>query len=78
MAGLVALRKNRPQDDQKVQRLAQRGRRGIPVGRPPYLCKLMSMFLNMDRMIGKEFEAGLANLESAAVQRSGWSSTVAS
>ena len=46
-------------------------------GPQPYLCKLMSLFVNMDRMIGKEFEAGLANLESTAARRSGWSSTVA-
>jgi uncharacterized protein YndB with AHSA1/START domain len=28
-----------------------------------YLSKVMSLFLNIDRMIGKEFEAGLANLK---------------
>ena len=29
-----------------------------------YFCKVMSIFISMDRMVGKEFEAGLANLKS--------------
>lgn len=29
-----------------------------------YLSKLMGVFVNMDAMIGKDFEAGLANLKS--------------
>jgi len=33
-----------------------------------YLSKLMSVFLNMDRMIGKDFETGLANLKTNAEQ----------
>lgn len=35
-------------------------------GPQPYLSKLMGLVFNMDRMIGKDFETGLANLKSAA------------
>jgi uncharacterized protein YndB with AHSA1/START domain len=35
-------------------------------GRRPYIAKLMSIFFNMDRMIGKEFETGLANMKALA------------
>ena len=35
-------------------------------GPMPYISKLMSVFVSMDRMIGKDFEAGLANLKAAA------------
>jgi uncharacterized protein YndB with AHSA1/START domain len=35
-------------------------------GSSPYLAKLMSIFINMDKMIGKDFEAGLANLKAIA------------
>jgi uncharacterized protein YndB with AHSA1/START domain len=31
-----------------------------------YVSKLMGVFMNMDSMIGKDFEAGLANLKSIA------------
>ena len=31
-----------------------------------YLSKLIGVFVNMDRMIGQDFEAGLANLKSVA------------
>jgi len=31
-----------------------------------YLAKVMSMFLSMDNLIGKDFEAGLANLKAVA------------
>jgi len=31
-----------------------------------YIAKVMSVFVNMDKMIGKDFEAGLANLKSIA------------
>ena len=34
-------------------------------GPQPYLSKLMSVFMDMDEMIGKDFEAGLANLRKA-------------
>jgi len=37
-------------------------------GPAPFISKLMQVFMNMDRMIGKEFEAGLANLKKAAEQ----------
>lgn len=31
-----------------------------------FISKLMSVFINMDRMIGKDFEAGLASLKAIA------------
>jgi hypothetical protein len=33
-------------------------------GPAPYMAKLMGLFMNMDKMIGKDFETGLANLKS--------------
>ncbi|MDX2056165.1 MAG: SRPBCC family protein [Gemmatimonadales bacterium] len=36
------------------------------VGANSFMGKLMSLFMNMDKMIGKDFESGLANLKSAA------------
>lgn len=33
-------------------------------GRYPFMGKVMCMFMNMDAMIGKDFEAGLANLKT--------------
>ena len=35
-------------------------------GRQRYLAKVMSIFLNMDKLIGKDFEAGLANMKAVA------------
>jgi hypothetical protein len=35
-------------------------------GLSPFVAKVMGLFVNMDRMIGKDFEAGLANLKAAA------------
>lgn len=35
-------------------------------GPSPFLSKLIGIFCNMDKMIGKDFEAGLASLKSAA------------
>jgi len=35
-------------------------------GPAPYISKLMGIFVNMDSMIGKDFEAGLANMKAAA------------
>jgi uncharacterized protein YndB with AHSA1/START domain len=35
-------------------------------GPQPYIGKLVGLFLNMDRMVGRDFEAGLANLKTAA------------
>jgi len=32
-------------------------------GPSPFIGKIMQVFINMDRMIGKDFEAGLANLK---------------
>jgi len=34
-------------------------------GPAPYVAKVMGVFFNMDHMIGKDFEAGLANLKTA-------------
>jgi uncharacterized protein YndB with AHSA1/START domain len=31
-------------------------------GQKPYMMKVMSLFMDMDKMVGKDFEAGLANL----------------
>ncbi len=31
-----------------------------------FIGKVMSIFVNLDRMIGKDFETGLANLKTAA------------
>jgi hypothetical protein len=33
-------------------------------GPTPYMAKVMHIFFNMDKMIGKEFEAGLGNLKT--------------
>jgi len=35
-------------------------------GPSPFMSKVMGLFFNMDAMIGKDFETGLANLKSAA------------
>jgi hypothetical protein len=35
-------------------------------GPQPFMGKLMSLFLDMDKMIGKDFERGLAQLKAAA------------
>jgi len=35
-------------------------------GPAPFVTKLMGVFVSMDSMIGKDFEAGLANMKSAA------------
>ncbi|CEJ11995.1 Polyketide cyclase / dehydrase and lipid transport [bacterium YEK0313] len=35
-------------------------------GKSPFMMRLMGLFMNMDRMIGKDFEAGLASMKSAA------------
>ncbi len=32
-------------------------------GPAPFTSKLMQVFINLDNMIGKDFEAGLANLK---------------
>lgn len=37
-------------------------------GPSSYMAKLMGLLFNMDRMIGKDFEAGLSNLEAAATK----------
>jgi uncharacterized protein YndB with AHSA1/START domain len=35
-------------------------------GPTPFLFKIVHLFMDMDRMVGKDFEAGLANLKAAA------------
>ena len=35
-------------------------------GPAPFMTKLMGVFVSMDSMVGKDFEAGLANLKAAA------------
>ncbi len=35
-------------------------------GPSPFMAKLVGVFMNMDRMIGRDFEAGLANLRAKA------------
>jgi uncharacterized protein YndB with AHSA1/START domain len=35
-------------------------------GPSPYISKLIGVFMNFDKMIGNDFEAGLANLKAAA------------
>jgi carbon monoxide dehydrogenase subunit G len=35
-------------------------------GRSPYVAKLMGVFVNMDNMIGKDFDTGLSNIKAIA------------
>lgn len=35
-------------------------------GPTPFIGKIMHVFINMDKMVGKDFEAGLANMKMAA------------
>jgi carbon monoxide dehydrogenase subunit G len=35
-------------------------------GRSPFMIKVMGLFVSMDRMVGKDFETGLANLKAVA------------
>ena len=35
-------------------------------GNCPFIAKLMGVFINMDAMIGRDFEAGLASLKTIA------------
>jgi hypothetical protein len=39
-------------------------------GPAPFMHKVVGLFLNMDKMIGDDFETGLANLEALAGQGS--------
>jgi hypothetical protein len=34
-------------------------------GRRPFMMKVMGIFMNMDKLVGKDFEAGLASLKAA-------------
>jgi hypothetical protein len=36
----------------------------VMYGPAPFVSKLFSVFMSMDRMVGPDFEAGLANLKS--------------
>jgi hypothetical protein len=38
-------------------------------GPVPYVAKIMHMFFDMDRMVGKDFEEGLVNLKALAETR---------
>jgi len=38
-------------------------------GQQPYLGKLMSVFMNCDKMVGKQFEQGLADLKKLAEKK---------
>ena len=49
----------RPENDGTIVTWDMRG--GVP-----YLAKVMHMFFNMDKMVGGDFEAGLANLKAIA------------
>jgi hypothetical protein len=35
-------------------------------GPSPYIAKVMGMFVSMDKMVGKDFDAGLVNLKTVA------------
>ena len=35
-------------------------------GQVPYIAKIVHIFLNVDRMVGRDFEAGLADLKALA------------
>ena len=35
-------------------------------GESPYVAKVIGLFVDMDHVIGKDFEAGLANLKAIA------------
>jgi len=37
-------------------------------GPSPFMFKLMGIFMNLDKMIGKDFETGLGNLKAVAEQ----------
>ena len=38
-------------------------------GPAPFMSKVMQVFMNMDRMVGNDFEAGLSNLKSLAEKK---------
>ena len=40
-------------------------------GPTPFFGKIMHVFVNMDRMVGKDFESGLANLKAVAEKQAG-------
>jgi hypothetical protein len=36
------------------------------LGKQPFMFKVMTLFMSMDKMVGKDFEAGLANMKAVA------------
>ncbi|TPK58229.1 SRPBCC family protein [Mesorhizobium sp. B2-4-19] len=52
----------RPSGDATTVTWAMRGAR-------PFIAKLMGLFMDFDKLIGKDFEAGLANLKQATEQQ---------
>jgi len=40
----------------------------VMAGPSPYISKLMGLFFNMDKLIGADFETGLANLKRLTEQ----------
>ncbi len=36
------------------------------LGNMPYVAKIVHVFLDMDKLVGKDFETGLANLKTLA------------
>jgi hypothetical protein len=40
--------------------------RGVMHGPAPFISKVMQVLVNMDKMVGDDFEAGLGNLQSVA------------
>lgn len=38
-------------------------------GKNPYIAKLMGLVFNMDKLVGKDFETGLANMKAVAEKR---------
>ena len=48
-------------------------------GRKNFIMKAVSLFMNMDKMLGREFEKGLANLNAAVeAKKTGTQGSVAS
>jgi hypothetical protein len=39
------------------------------IGQSPFITKVMGVFMDMDKMVGKDFETGLSNLKGIAESR---------
>ena len=69
----------RPFEGHNVAEFTLRSTRGhttvtwVMHGPNSYIGKLMSVFIDMDQMIGRDFETGLANLKSIAESSRGQS-----